>query len=86
VWALTVDCFGYCRCCCHLGYLLLAGGMLIDCFCLFFVFLLLLLPFAVSPATGEVLIVCLFCGEKQGEKKTNKKTTHASPSEKPMLM
>jgi hypothetical protein len=75
VWALTVDCFDYCHCCCHFGCLLLAGGVLIDCFCLFFLFLLLLLPFGMSPATGKVLIVCLFCGGKQGEKHTHKKNT-----------
>jgi hypothetical protein len=57
------------------GISCLQEGCWLIVFVCFFLFLLLLLPFGVSPATGEVLIVCLFCGGKQGEKqkKTPKK-------------
>jgi Ca2+/Na+ antiporter len=70
-----------------------AGEVLIDCFCLFLLFFLLLLPFGVSPTLGEVLIVCFVLWGKTREKtpkkkpkKQKNKKTHASLSEKPMLM
>jgi len=80
------------RCCCHVGYLLLAGGMLI----------VLVIVYCCCHAgyllpAGKVLIVLVVVvamwgkngGKKpQGKNKNKTRNTkkHASPSEKPMLM